>query len=151
MIITNVNFPQSTAHMKYSQINSYKTNAKNNNSKFLGNDSSQVLRIYHQNICGLGSKTHDLLTSLYPKLPHTLCLTAHHLRQYEIQHITMEDYILGAEFSRRSLQKGEVCIFIQKHLSFSEINIEKFCEDKELEACAIRLEFISFKIYIITV
>ena len=59
-----VNFPQSTAHMKYNQINSYKTNAENNNSKFLGSDSSQVLRIYHQNICGLGSKTNDLLVTL---------------------------------------------------------------------------------------
>ena len=63
----------------------------------------------------------------------------------------MDDYILGAEFSRRSLQKGGVCIFIQKYFSFSEINIEKFCEDKELEACAIRLDFLSFKICIITV
>ena len=62
-----------------------------------------VLRIYHQNICGLGSKTNDLLMSLYPKSPHILCLTEHHLRQYQIQHITMDDYILGAEFSRRSL------------------------------------------------
>ena len=101
----NVNFPQSTAHMKYSQINSYKTNAKNNNSKFLGSDSSQVLWIYHQNICGLGCKINYLLMSLYPKLPHILCLTEHHLRQYQIQHITMDDYILGAEFSRWSLQK----------------------------------------------
>ena len=71
----NVNFPQSTAYMKSNQINSLKISAKNSNSKFLGNDSSQVLLIYHQNICGLGSKTHDLLTSLYPKLPHILCLT----------------------------------------------------------------------------
>ena len=151
MIITNVNFPQSTALMKYTHIHSYKTNAKNDNSKFLGSDSSQVLWIYHQNICGLGSKTNDLLMSLYPKLPHILCLTEHHLKQYQIQHITMDDYILGAEFSRRSLQKGGVCIFIQKYFSFSEINIEKFCEDKELEDCTIRLDFLSFKICIMTV
>jgi len=59
-----------------------------------------VLRIYHQNISALGSKMNDLLISFYQNLPHILCLTEHHLGQFQIQHITMDDYILGAEFSR---------------------------------------------------
>jgi len=31
------------------------------------------------------------------------------------------------------------------------INIEKFCKDKELEACALRLDFLHFKFFIITI
>jgi hypothetical protein len=63
----------------------------------------------------------------------------------------MNNYILGAEFSRQSFLKGGACIFIQKHLPFSIVNIEKFCKDKELEACALRLDFLSSKICVITV
>ena len=47
--------------------------------------------------------------------------------------------------------KGGVCIFIQKHFSYSVINVEKFCKDKELEACALKLDFLSIKVCIITV
>jgi hypothetical protein len=147
----NENFTQFTTNLKNNQINFYKNSAKNNNLSFIDSDSNQGLRIYHQNICGLGSKTNDLLISLYQNLPHILCLTEHHLRQFQIQHITIDDYILGAEFSRRSFHKGGVCMFIQKHFPYSVINIEKFCKDKELEACALKSDFLPFKVCIITV
>jgi hypothetical protein len=42
-------------------------------------------------------------------------------------------------------------MFTQKHFPFSVINIEKFCKDKELEACALKLDFLSIKVCIITV
>ena len=70
-----------------------------------------MLRIYHQNVCGLGSKMNDLRVSLHPNLPHILCLTEHHLRQFQIRHVTMDDYNLGAEFSRPSFHKGGVCVY----------------------------------------
>jgi hypothetical protein len=66
----NVNFPSSTTHLKYIQINSYKNSAKNNNAEFLDGVSNQVLQISHQNICGLRPKTNGLLMSLYPKFTH---------------------------------------------------------------------------------
>ena len=105
---------QFTANSNHNQKNFYKNNARNNNLSLTDSDSNQVLRIYLQNICGLGSKMNDLLVSLYPNLPHILCLTEHHLRQFQIQHITMDDYNLGAEFSRQSFHKGGGCMFIQK-------------------------------------
>ena len=148
---TSKNVAQFIANPKYNQVNFYKNGAKRYNLGPLGSDSNEILRIYHQKICGLGSKSNDLLVSLYPKLPHILCLTEHHLRQLQLQHITVDNYILGAAYSRQSLHKGGVCIFIQKHLPFSIINIEKFCKDKELEACALKLNFLSFKICVITV
>jgi hypothetical protein len=110
-----------------------------------------VLRIYHQDICGLESKTNNLYVSLYPDLPHILCLREDHLRQFHIQHITMYNYNLGAEFSRRSFHKGGVCMFIQKHFPYSVINVEKFCKDNELEACALKLDFVIINMCIITV
>ena len=102
---SNENLFQFSTNKKCNQVNFYKNSAKYNLG-FLDRDSDQVLRIYHQNICGLGSKTNDLLISLYPDLPHILCLTEHHLRQFQLQLITMHNYIIGAEFSRQSFLKG---------------------------------------------
>jgi hypothetical protein len=42
-------------------------------------------------------------------------------------------------------------MFIQKYFSLSVVSIEKFCKDKELEACALRLDFLPFEVCIITV
>ena len=48
--------------------------------------------------------------------------------------------------------KGGGSVYLYKNLPFSIINIEQFCEDKELEACALRLDFfLSSRISIITV
>jgi hypothetical protein len=97
---SNEKCAQFTATLKYNQIHFYKNCAKNNNLRFTDSDSNQVLKIYHQNIYGLAPKMNNLLISLYPDLPHILCLTEHHLGQFQIQHITMDKYILGVEFSR---------------------------------------------------
>ena len=105
-------------NLKYAPVKVIHQNRTSNsmeaNLGFLDSDGDQVLRIYHQNICGLGSKANDLLVSLYPDLPHTLCLTEHHLRQFQLQLRTLDSYVLGVEYSRRSFLKGGVCIFIQK-------------------------------------
>ena len=42
-------------------------------------------------------------------------------------------------------------MYIQKQFPYSVINIEKFCKDEELEACALKLDFLSIKACIITV
>jgi hypothetical protein len=40
-----------------------------------------------------------------------------------------------------SAKGGGGSVYLYKNLPFSIINIEQFCEDKELEACALRLDF----------
>jgi hypothetical protein len=42
-------------------------------------------------------------------------------------------------------------MIIQNHFPYLVINTEKFCKDKELEACALKLDFLSIKVCIITV
>jgi len=69
----NENFIQFTANFNHNQKKFYKNSARNNNLRFIDRDNNQVLRIYHQNICGLGSKTNDLRVSFHPNLPHILC------------------------------------------------------------------------------
>jgi hypothetical protein len=52
------------------------------------NCKKQILKIYQQNICGLGSKTDELLASLYPNIPDILCISEHHLNLLQIQLIS---------------------------------------------------------------
>jgi hypothetical protein len=66
------NFIQFTANFNHNQEKVYKYSARNNNLRFIDSDNNQVLRIYHQNICGLGSRMNDLRVSLLPNLPYIL-------------------------------------------------------------------------------
>jgi hypothetical protein len=64
-------------------------------------DSSQVprtksLKIFHQNIRGLGNKSNELYCHLHHDLPHILCLSEHHLSKSELQLIQLTNYSLGA-------------------------------------------------------
>jgi hypothetical protein len=106
------------------------SNSKKATLGCLDSDDDHVLRIFHQNICGIGSKTIDLLTSLYPNLPHILCLTEHHLRQFQLQLTTLDSYVLGTEYSRQSVLKGGGSVFLYKNLPFSIINIKSFMQIK---------------------
>jgi hypothetical protein len=95
-------------------------------TKFL---SKNVLQIYHQNIQGIKLKTDEILGFLYPALPHVLCFTEHHLNQYDIVQLHINNYTLGANYCRHSLKKGGVCIFVHNGLDFIGIDLEKFSND----------------------
>jgi hypothetical protein len=51
----------------------------NNNRHSIGQLSSNILRVFHQNIRGLKYKTDELLNALYPDFPHVLCITEHNM------------------------------------------------------------------------
>jgi exonuclease III len=115
------------------------------------NYKKQILKIYHQNICGLEFEFEELLPSLYLDLPDILCISEHHLNSMQIQLISLEEYSLGAEFCRQSFHNGEICVYVNKRYPFSVINIARYCKEKELEAYALKLQLQSINICIITV
>jgi hypothetical protein len=53
------------------------------NTKQLTN-SKNLFKIFHQSIRGLKSKVDELSNSLSPDYPQIMCLTEHHLKDYEI-------------------------------------------------------------------
>jgi hypothetical protein len=73
-------------------------------------DSSSLL-IFGLNICGLRKKE---TSSLFPKFPHNLCFSEHHLKQIELDQINLKGYKLGASYCRKCSLKGGVCIFVHK-------------------------------------
>jgi hypothetical protein len=49
---------------------------------------NKSLKIFHQNIRGLGSKSNELYCHLHHDAPHILCLTEHHLSESELHLIS---------------------------------------------------------------
>ena len=86
--------------------------------------NDELLEVYHQNICRLERKTNELIASLYHNFLHILCFSEHHLKQTEINHISIDNYNLSANFCIQSLKKGGVCIF--KTLKFLLVNLKEF-------------------------
>ena len=119
-------------------------------------DSSQVrgntsLKIFHQNIRGLGNKTNELYCHLQHELPHILCLSEHHLSESELQLIHLADYSLGASYSRKTVLKGGVSIFVYRNLKYNTIKIDEYNIDKDFEVCAIQLDSALNKLCILAV
>jgi hypothetical protein len=84
-------------------------------------------------------KTHELLSHLYPDLPQVICLMEHHLNTMEINLVNTENYITGAQFCRALYGKGVVAIYVHKSLKFTNTDLRKYCKEKDIEICAVKL------------
>jgi hypothetical protein len=78
--------------------------------------ASNSISIFQQNICGIKGKTDELIGSISPNSPHILCFSEHHLKNFQLDQISIDGYRLGAAHSRQTLKGGGVCIFIQNNL-----------------------------------
>jgi hypothetical protein len=78
--------------------------------------TKSISQIYHQNIQGINWKSDEILDFFYPVFPHVVCITEHHLNQYEIVQFHIGNYTLGANYCRHSLKKGGACIFVHNSL-----------------------------------
>jgi len=101
-------------------------------------NSSDNLRIFHQNISGLYRKTDELTTHWENFFPHILCITEHHLRDYEIGNISISHYNLGAFYCRKGRKQGGVSIFVHDTLTFTNIDLHRYCNEFDLKACALK-------------
>jgi len=106
----------------------------------------------HVRIRGLNSnKLDELSVYLSANLPYTVCFTEHHLGINEIDTIVLANYRLAAKFCRNTFKNGGVCIFTHDSIQSTNINLNEFCKEKDLEICAVKLHVSSYEIYIITI
>jgi hypothetical protein len=112
----------------------------NNNRHSIGQlTSNTLIRVFHQNIRSLKYKTNELLSDLYPDFPHVLCITEHSMNSLVMNIVTIDYYSIGSVYCRNSFTKGGVCIFAHNSLSYSKINLDKFCIGQTIEICAVKL------------
>jgi hypothetical protein len=113
---------------------------------------SKKIWLFFTNTRGLSNKKLDELSVfLSTDPPHIICMTEHHLRVNKIDTIVLANYNLGAKFCRNTFRNGGVCIFTQETVQFTNINLSKFCEEKDLEICAVKLHLLSCEICIATI
>jgi len=109
------------------------------------------IMIFHQKICGLRKKTHELKTSMYPNFPYVLCFYAHHLKNFEIDQININGYNLGAAYCRQNIKRGGVCSFVRNNLNYTNIDLSVNCKDQDIDICALNLELTLTDLRIMTV
>jgi exonuclease III len=141
----------SSTSPNYNQVLNRKHQNNFNNSNTSHFKAQNKLMILHQNIRGLRSKTNEILAHFSSELPSILCFTEHHLVGPELQTVCIDNYSLCAYYCRKHFSKGGVCIYVQKGLSISPINLDKFCIDKDIEICATQLHMFDTKICILSV
>jgi exonuclease III len=88
---------------------------------------------------------------LKEQTPHVLCFTDHHLEGNEIVHPNLDNYILGAYYSRKHFKKGGTCIYVHNSLKIATINLDNYCYEKDIEACAVWVNNDSSRICILSV
>lgn len=86
---------------------------------------------------------------LYPDFTHVLCFTEDHLNQHEINLNNIVNCSLGAKYCRHSLTKRDVCIFVHNNRNFINIVLDKFYNDQDIEACAVKLSYFPYNICIL--
>ena len=105
-----------TSYINDKQLEALMGNDKIKVVHTLVKDSYQVpqnksLKIFHQNIRGLGNESNELYCHLHHDLPHILCLSEHHLSQSELQLIYLTNYSLGPTTVEKLFSKAVlVCL-----------------------------------------
>jgi hypothetical protein len=97
--------------------------------------------IYHQNIRGLNCKINEFIISVTEVMPSVICITEHHIHDFNSNPPYMHMYKLGAIYSRSILKGGGVCIYIHEDIIFSKLNVQCYCRVKDLEIVAIKFKF----------
>jgi len=100
----------------------------------------------------LRDKLSQLSNILYSELPHVIlvCITEHHLKDFEMDMMTIEYYKTGAKFCRHQYKNGAARTFVHESINFDSISTHHICKQKDLEICAVKLNLPKIKTVIIT-
>jgi len=63
----------------------------------------------------------------------------------------MDQYTLGAKFCTESHKSGGVSVFVHHTLQCTNINLDEFCKEQDIEACAVKINLLSVTICIICI
>jgi hypothetical protein len=70
---------------------------------------------------------------------------------FELDQINIDGYRLGAAYCRQVVKRGGVCIFVQRNLEYTDIDLDKYCNDQDIEVCVLKLKSTFLKACIMTV
>ena len=108
-------------------------------------DSSNNLKVYYQNIRGLRGKVSQLSNILHSELPHIICITEHHFKDFEMDMMSLEYYKLVTIFCRQQYKNGGACIFVHESIDFDVTSTHHVYKEKDLEICALKINLPKIK------
>jgi len=73
------------------------------------------------------------------------------MKHLELQRSHFDNYKLGASYCRTMYEMGGVCIYVQESLNYVRLDLEKYCQDKNFEACAIKVHLDTKSVCIIAI
>jgi predicted metal-dependent RNase len=99
------------------------------------------LVLLHQNIRGLAGKMDEFNCVIACKHinPHLICLSEHHMSDLKLLYSHFPKYIMGSSCAHMTHQGGGVCIYITSDIKFTVIKLTQFCDEKNIEICALKL------------
>jgi hypothetical protein len=80
-----------------------------------------------------------------------MCLNEHYLKDYEIGSLPIDLFKLGSKFCRHEFKNGGMSIFIREDLDFSTISLGKYCKEKDVEVCAVKLNITPIKLIVLAI
>jgi hypothetical protein len=80
-----------------------------------------------------------------------ICFTEHHLKDHELANKHISNYTLGANYCRKNLKQGGVCIYVHESLKFSNINLLKYSKEQDIEIAVTQLNIHRRKVIIICI
>lgn len=87
------------------------------------------------------------MSQLYPHLPHNLFFLLNYL---ELKYVCIQNYNLGANYCTVLHEKGGVIIYVHNSLNFIDITSMKYCEEQDIEICALKPQLNSVNICVYT-
>jgi hypothetical protein len=99
----------------------------------------------------LWGKLSQLSNILKSEIPHIIFITEHHIKDFEMDMMSLEYYKFVTKFCRQQYKNGGVCIFVYESIDFDIIYTHHICKEKGLEICAVKINVPKIKIVIITI
>jgi len=87
----------------------------------------------------------------YLQKPPIWCFTKHHWKDYELGNTHIPNYKLGANYCRKNLKHGGVCIYVHESLKFTNTNLLKHSKEQDIEIAVIQLKIHTEKVNIICI
>jgi hypothetical protein len=75
--------------------------------------------------------------------PHLICLSEHHMRKQDMSNFSLSCYKLATSFCRKKFLNRAVCILVRNDIIYHAVDLEKSCNGKSPEICAIKLNISS--------
>jgi len=73
------------------------------------------------------------------------------LKDYEIDNLPIDQFKLGSKFCGHEFKNGGACIFVHEDLDFFSISLDKYCKEKDIEVCAVRLKITPTQLIILAI